>query len=192
MGGFGSGRYGGRQVTADYRRLDVRHLQRAGVLTPGWNGGWGWYRNNEERDDIRIRASATSLRLRYTTIQLGKHKQHDYTVNLSRTRCHYGGERPWFLCPSCGRRVAILYGGAVFACRHCYRLAYQVQHETDNDRTIRKVDAIRARLGWEPGFLNGAGWKPKEMHWRTFRRLTAQHHALIRTGLEGAMTRLRR
>ena len=36
-----------------------------------------------------------------------------------------------FICPAagCGRRVAILYRGGIFACRHCYRLAYASSRE---------------------------------------------------------------
>ena len=47
----------------------------------------------------------------------------NYPVWLDWTPCHFGGERPWFRCPAmgCGRRVAILYGGRIFACRHCYQ-----------------------------------------------------------------------
>ena len=33
MGGMGSGRRGGRNLTTDYRKLDVRRLHKAGVLT---------------------------------------------------------------------------------------------------------------------------------------------------------------
>jgi anti-anti-sigma factor len=53
----------------------------------------------------------------------------EYGVAIQWTTCHSGGKRPWFVCPAqnCGRRVAILYGGSVFACRHCYRLAYPSQ-----------------------------------------------------------------
>jgi hypothetical protein len=29
----------------------------------------------------------------------------------------------------CGQRVAILYGGDIFACRHCYQLAYPSARE---------------------------------------------------------------
>jgi hypothetical protein len=85
--------------------------------------------------------------------------------------------RPWFICPAthCGRRVAILYGGEVFACRHCHKLAYQCQRESPDDRAKRRADKIRVRLGWEPDILNGEGFKPKGMHWRTYRRLTDEH-----------------
>jgi len=38
-------------------------------------------------------------------------KSEEYPVSLDSTRCNYGGERIWFLCPArgCSRRVAILY-----------------------------------------------------------------------------------
>jgi hypothetical protein len=67
--------------------------------------------------------------------------------------------------------VAILFGGSIYACRHCHKLVYQCQRETDDDRAARRADTIRRRLGWEAGILNGEGDKPKGMHWRTFERL---------------------
>ena len=79
--------------------------------------------------------------------------------------------------------VAILYSGAIFACRRCYRLAYRCQREDSYSRAMRRVNKIRHRLGWEPGILNNRGWKPKGMHWDTFDRLTAQHDALVTKSL---------
>ena len=176
MGGCVSGRRGGHDVTADYRRLDVRELHRAGVLTPGWRGGW--YRRGEKRASINIEVGKASIRLRYDTTSGGECKSYDYAVMLSRSSCNYDGERSWFLCPCCGRRVAILYGFALFACRHCGKLAYEVQREDETDRLARRTDAIRDRLGWEAGILNPDGWKPKGMHWRAFWRLKAEHDRL--------------
>jgi hypothetical protein len=45
--------------------------------------------------------------------------------------CHLGGARRAFLCSTgrCGRRVGILYGGKVVACRHCRGTAYLSQAE---------------------------------------------------------------
>lgn len=96
MGGYGSGRHGGKRVTAEYRRLDVRRLQKAGALNPDHIGGWGWHLNSRLQSDIRIEAGDTSIRLRYSTVHGEERQQYDYTITLSRTRCHYGGERPWF------------------------------------------------------------------------------------------------
>ena len=178
MGGYGSGRRGGRETTDDYRRLDVRELHRAGVLVPGWRGGWRWMRRGETRAEINIEVHELAMMLRYTATNGGERKDYSYAVGLSWTGCNYGGRRPWFLCPCCGRRVAILYGGAMFACRHCRRLAHESQRETAGDRAIRRADAIRDRLGWQAGILNPDGWKPRGMHWRTFWRLKAEHDRL--------------
>ena len=77
----------------------------------------------------------------------------------------------------CGRRLAILYGGGIFACRYCHRLAYASSREDMSDRTMRRADRLRERLGW--GIANGHGDKPKWMRWRTFERLTEQHDQLV-------------
>ena len=94
------------------------------------------------------------------------------------TPCHFGGSRPWFVCPGivngvpCGRRVGKLYGpGRYFLCRHCYRLAYQSQREQPHERALRRANSIRMRLGGEPGMLCPFPEKPKGMHWRTYERL---------------------
>ncbi len=99
-----------------------------------------------------------------------------------------GGKRPWFLCPArgCGKRVAVLYGGAIFACRHCHQLAYPSQRGAGYDRAARRADKIRARLGWKLGILNPKGWeKPTGMHWCTFERLNAEHDAFVAKSLAG-------
>jgi len=108
-------------------------------------------------------------------------KDASYFVDLDWTDCNLGGKRPWFLCPvrGCGRRVAILYSGGIFACRRCYRLTYPCQREVDYNRLARRANKLRDKLDWEPGCLNGPGGKPKGMHWRTFDRLTAQHDAFV-------------
>jgi len=83
----------------------------------------------------------------------------------------------------------VLYGGAIFAYRHCHRLAYDSQRERRDDRPTRRADRIRQRLGWEPGILNGDGGKPKGMHWRTFERLHDKHEAYVHASLAGMMMR---
>jgi hypothetical protein len=86
--------------------------------------------------------------------------------------------------------VAVLYGAGVrFLCRHCYDIPYTSQNETYYDRATRRADRIREKLGWEPGILNGKGWKPKRMHWKTFEKLTAQHDAFVHIFLAGIAAR---
>ncbi|XFB08130.1 hypothetical protein AAGT13_09390, partial [Azotobacter salinestris] len=71
--------------------------------------------------------SRDRVRLRYQVTVRGERQAKDYPVPVTWTPCHLGGERPWFLCPYCGRRVAKLYLQSVFACRHCLRLNYASQ-----------------------------------------------------------------
>ncbi|MDP2828818.1 MAG: hypothetical protein Q8O37_09440 [Sulfuricellaceae bacterium] len=72
-----------------------------------------------------------------------------------------------------------LGSAGIFACRHCYQLAYASQRENTDDRATRRADKIRDRLKWEPGILSGHGIKPKGMYWRTYQRLTIKHDANV-------------
>jgi len=180
MGGYGSGRNGpaSGMTTEGCRSIDVRRWQRDELLTSGHNFSWQWRTcDGEVTGSIKVQVMTQAIMLTY------KHKSNDsdwcaesYAVQLSWTPCTLGGRRPWFLCPArgCTRRVALLYGvGGIFACRRCYRLSYPSQLEGSADRALRRADAIRERLGWPPGIWGGHGGKPKAMHWKTYRRLTA-------------------
>lgn len=166
-----------KRLTNDLRHIDIRRLVRDRLLIPGTRFDWAWRRDEQVVASIRIEAGADSVTFYYLAgAEKRSVRQHVY---LATTPCHYGRSRQWFTCPNCGKRVALLYLGKSVACRHCYRMAYRVQRENANDREIRRVDAIRERLGWEAGFLNGNGCKPKGMHWRTFYRLEAKHDQLV-------------
>ena len=196
MGGMGSGRgyQGGKRTTGGCYQIDVRKLQRAGVLTAGDSFAWHWSRNGEAVVTIQARAEEDRLTLIYSHKSGGADWQAmDYPVGLEWTACTLGGRRVWFLCPAsgCGRRVALLYIGSagIFACRHCYRLAYACQRETTDHRALRRADNIRERLGWQAGIANPSGGKPKGMHWRTFNRLAAEYLGFVGVSLAGTVKR---
>ena len=189
MGGPGSGRcwhYGSKETTDCYRVLDVRRISRDGLLTAGKSFVWQWKSGSQVSASIDIRTDLDRLILSYRYRCKGK----DWidkclSVDIDWTPCNFGGMRPWFRCPArgCGRRCAILYGGPVFACRECFGLAYQTQRERFEDRTARRANKIRERLGWDLGVLNASGLRPKGMHRRTFDRLVAQHDSDVRACL---------
>ena len=192
MGGFGSGRHGGKSVTTDMWALDIRKIARVGRLTPGQSFNWQWSRNGEPVANINIWTGTERVTLDYRVRDSGGEWQAmKYPVRVSWTPCNYGGQRPWWHCPAlgCGRRVAVLYGGKVYACRHCHKLAYRTQREQDHDRAGSKADKLRDRLKWEAGILNGNGGKPKGMHWATFLRLKARHDALVNQSFAGIMAK---
>ncbi len=178
MGGIGSGRHwhwDAKSTTTDYRRLDVRRWARDGLLKANAAFGWQWSREGDVVGSIRVAVECEAVRLIYRSRDHGADWQDwNYRVWLDRTPCNLGGERVWFLCPArgCRRRVALLYGGEIFACRHCHNLAYPSQREHGFQRMQRRADTIRCKLGWEHGDDFGA--KPKGMHWRTFNRLVAE------------------
>lgn len=198
MGAAGSGRQDGGRCTDEMRSLDVRKVQRAGLLTAGNLLSWKWSRNGETTASINLRAEADRVRFTYNNRRRhhngGEWEPMNYAVRLDWTPCALGGQRVWWLCPGagCGRRVAVLHGGRIFACRQCHRLAYRSQRETDDSRATRLADAIRRRLGWRAGILNSDGNKPKGMHWRTYWKLRAQYNNALSRALAGMTFRLDR
>ncbi len=51
-----------------------------------------------------------------------------------------------------------------------YRLAYRSQMETAHDRTFRRANNLRERLGWVAGIVHPPGSKPKGMELRQERQ----------------------
>lgn len=163
---WGAGRPGW-QIKAEYcRRLDVRTLQRDGFLAAGVAGVCRWQdeQTGQQTGAIGFRAEATAIVLDYnlndTPIQ--------QRVPILHSECHYGGTRPWFACPRCGTRVAILYSSARgFACRTCNQVAYSSQSEDAICRLRRKQGKLERRLD--------KNWKrPKGMHQATRDKLVRQ------------------
>ncbi|MEF8766366.1 MULTISPECIES: hypothetical protein [Candidatus Accumulibacter] len=191
MGGIGSGRhwhFGAKCTTEDSRPLDIRRLQQAGVLMSGQCFWWQWTVNGRAVANIQGRVAADGVVLLYRHRSGNDENWQDVEqpVRFDHTPCTYGGARRWWVCPSCGRRVAVLYGpGNLFACRQCYHLVYASQREAEDDRARRQAEKLRRRLGWPAGIANPDGGKPKGMHWRTFERLTAAHDVCAEASLAG-------
>lgn len=172
MGGFGSGGWNatGRSTAESAKPLDVNNLNRRGCLTPGAMSHQYWSCRGEPSGDIRVEAFEGGITLIYRTRQPGgEWKDVREAVSIIWTPCHFGGQRPYLLCPRCGKRIAKLYGVARFLCRSCNNLAYQCQRESGSDRTLRKDWKLRALLGGAPGMNNPIPDKPKGMHWRTYK-----------------------
>lgn len=198
MGSYNSGRHGGKRTTGDMWALDIRKIERAGRLTAGQSFNWQWSRGGTVVANINIYTDSDRATLDYRTKQRdGTWLAMNYPVRIERTACHFGGQRVWWLCPHCGRRVAVLYGGQRYACRHCQRLTYQSTRNTPESQTFARADKVRQRLGWVAGIANPPGDKPKGMHQQTYWRwLTVYNHLAMqaigasRASLEKAMGRL--
>jgi hypothetical protein len=176
MGGFGSGRPGGKQKAEHCRSLDVNKFRRAGCLAPGYRGGWQWTRDGETMANIGLEARGEDLHLTYRIRVLGgEWEDVAYTVPLTWRPCTKGGQRPYFVCPGsqnghpCQRRATKLYGaGRYFLCRHCHRLAYQSQSETPYNRLFRRANKLRRAMGGEPGMASSIPSRRKGQWRRTY------------------------
>ena len=117
-------------------------------------------------------------------------KAYNYEIALSRTPCHYGGYRHWFICPHCGKRVGVLYCAGLYVCRQCIGANYATQLMQPIDKLFSKVAKIRHRLQWQQGIANGHGSRPKGMHKTTYDRLVAEHDRLVNAICGATMQRL--
>ena len=185
MGGRGSGRrssYGGKRDTSNSMPLDLRKITRKGLLVPGNSFSWQWLVCKREVASIDIQVDLQSVMLSYrvkSTDQLVEQR-----VQTQTSPCNLGGQRHWFTCPRCSKRVAVIYApGRYFACRQCGGLGYATQKEGVGDRAMTKADRLRKRLGWPAGIAHGDGGKPKGMHWETFWQLKSRHDALVQVSL---------
>ena len=144
---------------------------------PGWQG-WQWRIGDKQTASIHIEVTPNlgGVRLHYN---YQGQPVTPYLVRWETTTPRYGGRRYWWLCPSCGRRCATIYGGRLFLCRVCHNLTYETAQSGDPETTIdRRMRAVRRRLGAH----TGPGWpcdalppKPRGMHWDTYDRLVREY-----------------
>lgn len=176
-------RWDKRSTTDDYRHLDMASFARSVDLDRARIGFWGWSVNGKTRASIGYRViPGQGVRLRYTVNQGKPGAQDlDYLVVVTFTTPGFGGRRAWWLCPNCGRRVRILYGGKVFVCRDCAGAYYATQQNDANGLTVVENDLyrIRRKLGARDGAITAIPpWRPKGMHNRTYSRLVLRYRAL--------------
>ena len=160
---IGAGRPGRDLKVEDCLRLDIRDLQRDGLLMRPWVGAWQW-RNLETMEltsSIGLTTGASQIHLSYRVdgVQVSEF------VRLDRTSCHLGGTRAWFKCRGCDGRVAVLLlRDQRFRCRLCHDLPYRSQSEGAIWRAWRGQVKLERRLG--------PNWsRPKGMHHKTRSRL---------------------
>ena len=173
MSGKGSGF--SKSTTDDMLNLDIRKLHKDGLLKQGLSYTSDWSRNGNSIGSISIKTEYDRICLIYKNRSGNaiEWENIETFVNITWTSCNYGGYRPWFLCPKCYRRVAILYGGKYFLCRHCHNLAYESQKASKEARPLDyylcRIEKIRKRLKSSDYFPKH---KPKYMHKKTFDRLS--------------------
>ena len=207
MGGFGSGRQGGRPTIESALRLNIDALTRARVLQTGAHVG-GKMKFQFYGDELQIQFEALArdplnswIRLQYVISDYWTGEQHeiDDKIYLAASRPRFGGQRWWFVCPRENRRVRKLYlplGGHRFRSRHAYRLVYKSQSMDRINRAHQGKARINSRLCSIGGF-DPDEWeippKPKWMRWNTYNRAEEKfdrYEAILNEGLAKLVAKL--
>ena len=152
--------------------LDVRELRRMGLFSPNWVSF---------RPILRWPSIALVRVARYV-ILLELRDRPSQRIQVSWTRPHLGGERPWMHCPHCERRVAKLYEGfGGYFCRACIgNPIYASQALSAQARPHFQACKLRLRLGGEASPAAPLPKRPRRMHRRTYERL--KHRLLTHEG----------
>ena len=149
--------------------MDIRILTKRGILDSGQRVG-----SYSDNGTIWIQAKNGEITVSFKNMR-GEDTE-DF-IKIVRTPLHFGGSRPWFICPCCEKRFAILYGGNSYACRKCHRLKYQSQKTRNAWTGYERMKRIRKRLKAYP---TGNVWapippRPKKMKTVTYDRLVREY-----------------
>ena len=131
MGGLGSGRIKTRDRTLieDCEWLDINEISKYGfILYPAF----AFIEADGNKKHLFI---SHSFNYQSELIPIKER------IPLTKTSPNFGGERFWFLCPDCNRRVRKLYrpeNKLYFRCRICYDLMYQSHESNVYDGWLRK------------------------------------------------------
>lgn len=179
MGGWGSGRYGGRPTADASLRIDLAWMLRTGHAREGSiiMGSLSWSRGDQPSGRIGYTAKMAApgeerLELSFTRGSGDDREDVRQTVHLCHTVPHYGGKRWWMICPFRHIRVGKLYlppGGDRFASRQAWRLGYHIQRVASLDRAGERLHRFQRKLGGDVG-LGAFPRRPKGMWQRTWER----------------------
>ena len=102
----------------DVYRITVRQLRKAGVLDGKQRSG-----------NVQIGQLNLPFAIKMPVMML-HYSGKVWAILFSRTACHFGGRRWWFLCPTCERRCGVLYiDWGRIACRICCNLTYESRNK---------------------------------------------------------------
>ena len=137
-----------KQLVSGFHAFDIKELARGEYLNPFSQYDWVW------QTDKGTQQTTVAIRVAITVVQdslqvvfpMGAQRVHQ-TIQLTYSLGPQGGKRPWFACPTCQRRVGVLYhaDGLPFRCRTCCDLAYPSQYRSRNRSYGRQLRGISDR-----------------------------------------------
>jgi hypothetical protein len=139
MGSFGSGRRREpRLLVEQHQAIDVYDLYRRGALVHSAVTTLQW---------AGPPARALQIRADHGRLFLAVNGGLEELVQLGCEPANWGGDRPSFRCPTCGRRCLQLFLMDRITCRICAGLDYASRHR---DAVIHQIARLRRELGADP------------------------------------------
>ena len=134
MGGDGSGRSKTRErdLIEDCDCLDINEIAKDGFTI---HPAIAFIENNDGKQCVFVKCS-------FDGINCVNHKSR---IALTKTYPYFGGERYWFICPQCGKRVGKLFrheSKSEYKCRLCHNLMYSSQESNVYDSWLKKMSKI--------------------------------------------------
>ena len=133
---IGAGRPRRRRRIGDCLRLNAHRIQRLSM----------WVRHRRtwqtRRGEVTVDFSRDPRGM--DAIRDGSEER----IVLDYTHPPHGGERMWFLCPSCDRRCRDIYmplDHYLWGCRICLNLSYATENESRFDRLLTKKLKLQSR-----------------------------------------------
>lgn len=134
-----------KALVTQYHALSITELARGGWLYPFCKYNWVW-RTNKGAHQTTVAITVVTDVLDLVFSMCGIESVHQ-KVQLTYSLGPRGGKRPWFVCPTCRRRVGVLYHkeGLPFRCRICRGLAYPSQYQSRNQSYGRQARMVSHR-----------------------------------------------
>jgi hypothetical protein len=151
-------RYYGRKATADESAdLSIYRLKKRGMLSGQSAQKITWTSSMPGKETtiimgVYLTDNPFAILMYTVTGRDGNKTDYNYPVSLVTTPCNFGGVRYWFGCPSCERRVGVLYlapGDVHFRCRHCNNLSYHSRSRSGMElfgHTSRQIDKLQGEI----------------------------------------------
>ncbi len=133
-----------KPLVTQYHALNIKELARGLWLYPFSQYDWVWLTNKGTQEtSVPITVLKDALQL---VFPMGAERVLQ-TVRLTYSTGPRGGKRPWFVCPTCQRRVGVLYhaDGLPFRCRTCCDLAYPSQYRSRDQSYGRQHRCVSDR-----------------------------------------------
>jgi len=181
-------RIGAKRIAESCQRLDLSRLLKEYGLSAGGTVSMSWQNTHGGATKVRVKMSHESDWIEiqpwdyHTPSPIQEYSQ---VIRLTHQRQHFGGTRPYFLCPTCRTKRRVLYARRVFACWECHDLTYYTRVRDEMDVANHLLDKLQRKYGLADGTSTSEWQRPKYMRLEKYWQICWKVMELQRRNLRG-------